>query len=439
MRNTAIISCLILLILFGNRCGTRQAGSSGEKITITFWHSLVAASLPALNELITKYETEHPNVKIKAQYIPTGDALIQKLVTAVQSQTAPDISWIHSNFLEDLVKSQAIYRMDHFIKGENGLDSDVLNDIYPALLTYASWRDTLYSMPMEATNLGMIYNQGLFRENGLDPEHPPATWDELQDYARRLTQDRDGDGKFERVGFFVPVFPSSGPLGGWTTWQFMPFLWQAGGYLVTEDQSRVLYDSEAGVAALTLWRDMYNENHIKTFGTDADVALSAGHLAMALDGPWALPRYKTLLKNLDWAVAPLPAGPMKRATVVGGEYLAIFKQSKHPDEAWKFVKWILEPEVQAFWSIRSGYLPIRHQASEVPEFQAYLRDHPDYRVFVEQMDVAQTQRSIDFHSLRITAHLSRALEEATLGGIDPAEALSKAAAESNALLRMVPE
>ncbi len=48
--------------------------------------------------------------------------------------------------------------------------------------------------------------------------------------------------------------------------------------------------------------------------------------------------YEELLKDIDWAFAPLPAGPAKKATVVGGEYLAIFKQSKFPKEAWKFIK-----------------------------------------------------------------------------------------------------
>jgi len=432
-----LVSIFVVLLLLGG-CGKDQR-SGGERVTITFWHSLVSASLPALNELIAKYEAANPAVRIKAQYVPTGDALIQKLVTAVQSRTAPDLSWIHSDFLEDLVSSGAIYQMDHFINGENGLPPEVLEDVYPALRQYASWRDTLYSMPMEATNLALIYNKGMFRDAGLDPEHPPATWDELHDYARRLTQDSDGDARYEQVGFFVPIFPSSGPLGGWMVWQFLPFLWQAGGYLITEDQTRVLYDSEQGVTALTLWRDMYRDTHMSRFSTDADMAFAAGYLTMSLDGPWNLPRYATLLKDLDWAIAPLPAGPEKRATVVGGEYLAIFKQSEHPEETWKFVKWILEPEVQAFWSIRSGYLPVRHQVMQVPEFQEYLKGHPNFRAFVEQMEVAQAQRPIDFHGMMITRHLAEALEKATVGDVDPSKALSEAATKSNRLLSTVQE
>ncbi|NUM78508.1 extracellular solute-binding protein, partial [candidate division KSB1 bacterium] len=67
-----------------------------NKITITFWHSFVASTIPSLEELIKRFEVEHPEITIKAQYVPTGDALVQKLITAIQSQTAPDISWIHA-------------------------------------------------------------------------------------------------------------------------------------------------------------------------------------------------------------------------------------------------------------------------------------------------------------------------------------------------------
>ncbi|MEO8399311.1 MAG: extracellular solute-binding protein, partial [Ignavibacteriaceae bacterium] len=66
------------------------------RTNIIFWHSFVSSTIPAVNKLITRFEKEHPNIKITAQYIPTGDALVQKLITSIQSNTAPDISWIHA-------------------------------------------------------------------------------------------------------------------------------------------------------------------------------------------------------------------------------------------------------------------------------------------------------------------------------------------------------
>lgn len=413
-------------------CGGDE--SKSDKVEIVFWHSFVSSTVPALNTLIEDFEKEHPNIDINAQYVPTGDALVQKLITSLQSKTAPDISWLHAHFMEDLVQADAIYKMDDFINGPNGIPQEDIEDIYPALRQYASWRGTLYSLPMEATNLALLYNKDMFRAAELDPERPPQNWDELRDYARKLTFDKDGDGKNEQTGMFLPVFPAAGPLSGWMVWQFHPYLWQAGGYKINLEQTRVMYNEEPGVQALSLWKEMYHELSLDVFTSDYDVAFASGNLAMAMDGPWNLPRYEEILKDMDWAFAPLPAGPVKRATIVGGEYLAIFKQSEHPDEAWEFVKWIIKPEVQAKWAMTSGYLPIRKAVNDVPEFKKYLEEHPNFKVFVDQMEYGQAERPIDYGGMEIMRHIANAIEQATVGNYDVKEALNKAAALSNKVL-----
>ncbi|MCF7740156.1 MAG: ABC transporter substrate-binding protein [Candidatus Marinimicrobia bacterium] len=435
-----VVILIISLLLLNIDCGqnTKQRKEDG-KVTITFWHSFVASTIPALKDLIKEFEKEHPNINIKAQYVPSGDALIQKLITAIQSNTAPDISWIHSHFLPDLVDAKAIYNMEEFVNGKNGLSEQTYNNIYEPLIQYASLRDTLYSIPMEATNLAFLYNKKMFREVDLDDSKAPQNWGQLRKYAKLLTKDKDNNGEYDQMGLFLPIYPASGSLSGWMVWQWFPFLWQAGGHIVSKDQSHVLYNSTAGVKALNLWKDIYNELDLEKFTSDYDIAFASERLSMAMDGPWNLPRYNRLLKDLDWTFAPLPEGPEKKATIVGGEYLVIFKQSDYPDEAWSFIKWIIQPEVQAKWAMKSGYLPVRRDVEKVPEFKEYLKNNPNFKVFIDQMEFAQVQRKIDYHGLQITRHIAQAIEEATLGGEDPQVTLDRAAKKSNALLQSVPK
>jgi len=426
---------LSILFLLNISC-SKSNDDSSHKIKIHFWHSFVARTIPALNNLIEMYEKENPHIEIVAQYIPSGDPLIQKLVTAIQSNTAPDISWIHSDFLHKLVDADAIYKMEHFINGEDGLSEEEMNDIFPQSLQSAKWRDTLYAMPMEATTLALIYNKDKFKEAGLDPNKPPQNWDELYDYAIKLTKGKNGDGKTDQYGFYVPAFPASGPLSVWMVLQWTPFLWQAGGEEINKDQTKVLFNSEAGVKALLLWKKLFDEQKFTNFTLTHDLGFISGTIAMIMDGPWDLPELREI-NNFEWGVTCLPAGPVKQVTYLAGEHLAIFKQSKNPDEAWKFVKWIISPEVQAKFSQESGYLPIRKSVLEMKEYKKFLETDPAMKAFVEQIEISQARAPIDYFRVEINQNIAEAVEKATIGNVDVIKALDEAAEKSNRLLQQV--
>ncbi len=433
MRKYLLILSLIAGIALNgcNGSGSNQS-EKGGKVTITFWHSFVSSTVPALDTLIATFEKTHPDIVINAQYVPTGDALVQKLITSVQSKTAPDVSWIHSDFLQYLVEARAIYPMSHFLQGPDSLSHADLYDIYTPLLQAASWRGTLYSMPMEATDLAIIYNKDMFKRAGLDPETPPGNWQALVETAKKLTTSVNG---VRKIGFFVPVYPAAGPLGAWMEWQWMPFLWQAGGDVINPTQSQILVNQEGGIKSLDLWQQIYNYQDQSHFTVDYDAAFVSQRVAMIMDGPWDLPRYRRILTNFHWGVAPLPAGPAGRATILGGEYLAIFKQSKHPQAAWTFVKWILQPEVQALWSMKSGYLPVRKSVMQLKDYQDYLKSHPRFAVYVNEMKYGRSPRPIDYNDLEISQKIAEAIEKATLGKARPESVLDVAARESNKLLK----
>lgn len=419
---------VLLFAFLLSGCG--EAADDGV-VTLRFWHSFVASTRPALEELIVRFEEEHPGIRINAQYVPTGDGLVRKLMASFQTGTAPDLSWVHADFLGKLVQADAIYPLAGFVDGPNGFSAEEMADFFPATLEAARWRDTLYALPMEATLLGLIYNRDHLREAGI--VDPPATWTELHDYALRLTKDTNDDGRMDRFGFYVPAFPASGALSIWTVLQWSPYLWSAGGYIINPDQTAVMYDSDAGVEALTLWRDLYEGMGRPGTSMTHDAEFIGGHVSMIMDGPWDLPTFRRLA-HIDWGVAPLPAGPEGRVTYLAGEHLAIFTSTEHPDEAWTFVKWVSQPEVQAFFSAESGYLPVRRSTLDLPAYQADLADDPALKAFVDQMPLGRARRPIDFYHVEINQHIAEAIENTLIGREDPREALRASAEKSNALL-----
>jgi ABC-type glycerol-3-phosphate transport system substrate-binding protein len=422
------ILIIILLLIFG--CSDRK---KDERVVVTFWHSFVSTTIPSLEELINRFEKEHPDIRINAQYVPTGDALIQKLVTAIQSQTAPDISWLHADFLDKLVEADAIYDMRTFIDGEDGLSQEEMDDIFDQLLQTFTHKGILYALPMEATTLALVYNKDHFRAAGLDPEKPPETWQQLREYANILTKDKNGDGIRDQYGFYIPAYPASGPLSVWVVLQWSPYIWQAGGDIIHPEGNRVLFNSDAGVAALTLWRDIYRDLNFSNYSFTHDMGFASGSLSMIMDGPWDLPTFRKM-KNVDWGIASLPAGPKQKATYMAGEGLAVFKQSKNPDAAWTFIKWVAQPEIQAMFSMSSGYLPIRKSVLERDDYKEFLEKDHAMKGFVEQIPIARKRPTIEKYYIDINQNIADAIEKTIIGSKDPKAALDDAAAKSNKLL-----
>lgn len=424
-----LVAILVAVLLTG--CGTGDDGSESG-VELVFWHSLISSATPALDTLVSEFEAAHPHIRVRTQYVPSGNAFVQKLVSAVYSGNAPDVAWNYARF-EELAQADAIYSLDEW-EGSDAVPDATWEDVFPPLRQLASWRGTRYGVPFEATSLALLYNKDLFRAAGLDPERPPRTWDELRTYVRRLTVDEDADGWPEQVGFLVPIHPASSALDGWMVWQWQPFLWQAGGALMDTAQTQVLFDREAGIEALAFWKELYEGQGLHRFASEGETAFASQQAAMILDGPWNLHRYPDLLADIDWGIAPLPAGPVRRATNVSGEFLVVFKQTEHPEAAWTFVRWMLRPEVQARWAMQTGYLPVRRSVLEREDFQQYLAARPNYRVYVEALEYGRAQRPIDVHGARIIRHVAEAVEQATVGEQQPELVLRRAAEKANRLL-----
>ncbi|MCF7808325.1 MAG: ABC transporter substrate-binding protein [Candidatus Marinimicrobia bacterium] len=427
MRSKRLIILIIALLLIS--CGKQP--SEDSKTQIRFWHSFVAATHPALRELISQYEAENPGIEIVEQYVPTGDALIQKLATAIRSNTAPDISWIHADFLDKLVQASAIYPMEHFFQQDSIQMESIISDIWPELLKTAIWQDTLFALPMEATTLGLVYNKDHFRRVGLDPDRPPQNWEELGQFVDRLCTDTNGDGVLERRGFYVPVFPASGPLSIWMVLQWSPFLWSAGGHFLQADNFE--FHHESGVKVLSLWQDLFVSQDMIRFSLGHDSGFLSEQVSMIMDGPWDLPLLRENSK-FEWGVAPLPAGPSGQFTYMAGEHLVIFRQSKHPTESFKFVKWILDPKVQASFSMKSGYLPVRQATLELEEYKRFLEEDAAMRAFVDLLQYARGREALGSKQVEINQLIAEAIERACMGADTPEAALSKAARGAQELL-----
>jgi multiple sugar transport system substrate-binding protein len=128
---------------------------------------------------------------------------------------------------------------------------------------------------------------------------------------------------------------------------------------------------------------------------------------------------------------------VRTATNAGGESLFLFRSAPERERAaWEFMKFVMGPDFQVDWAIRTGYLPVSRSAASDPRYRAFLVENPFLAVYNEQMAVARTRPALPGYPA-LSATLGRALESALYGKETPAEALRRAAAAVDRLLEGV--
>jgi multiple sugar transport system substrate-binding protein len=145
---------------------------------------------------------------------------------------------------------------------------------------------------------------------------------------------------------------------------------------------------------------------------------------MYITGPWNLGEFRRRLSpamQSRWATAPLPGpdGPETGLSTAGGSSLVLFRGSRHPDEAWKLIRFLSTPEAQTRFFRLTGDLPARREAWR----DTALTNDPNLRTFEVQLTrVVSTPKIPEWE--QISMKLQSAVEAMILGGAAPDSALA---------------
>jgi multiple sugar transport system substrate-binding protein len=392
--------------LFGaSACGGDTGQGGGGKITLTWWDYFEAANAEAVEAMHKRYMENNPNITIERRALPFAE-LKRTLLQGAGAGQLPDMVVIdnpdHQSFAELGVLEDLTDRIESW--GEAG-------QYFEGPWNSTLWQGKNYGIPDNSNCLTLWYNQEFTNAAGVDP---PANWDELVAAAEALTE---GD----RFGFAASAVQSEEG-----TFQWLPFLWEAGADIPN-------IDSEGGRAALGLWVGMVNEGWMSQgiLGwTQEDVKnqFVNNQAAMMTNGPWQIPVIEEEAPDLKWNVVPLPEGE-ESASILGGENLAIISGKENVDAAWDLLTWWQRPENLKRYLIQSGKLPSRQDLAQDPHWS----DDPVLGVFVEQLRVARA-RAYGPNYPEISSAIQDAIQAAISGESSVEEALSRAQEKITPLL-----
>jgi multiple sugar transport system substrate-binding protein len=278
------------------------------------------------------FKVAYPNIETDVQSI-TYNELLDKFRTALLGNAAPMV-----------VRLQILGGVEFAAKGYlNPLKPEDVGytsaDFWPGALKSVTWEGETYGIPTNNETMGFIWNAKIFADAGLDPEAPPATWDDVVAYSKTIHD------KLGIAGYGLVAKQNAGN----TPFRFMPQLWAYGGGALDETAPEPTYETvelnnEGSKAALQAAYDMYVRD--KSAPTSAltntqaenQAPFIAGQLAMMIAHPAEYAKMLDLaskatgadkevadavVENMRYGL--LPEGPARRAVVFGGSNIHVVK------------------------------------------------------------------------------------------------------------------
>ena len=355
MMAAALLAALLLSLV--------GCGSSDGKTHLTFqiWDTAQQAGMQAMCEA---YTAQHPDVVIDVQIVSWSEYWT-KLEAAAESNTLPDIFWMHTN--------QLLYYADFGMLADvTDLYDDVESGYYQnhfseiSLGNISGSNGRYYGVPKDKDNGVLVYNKEMFDQAGVAYPNDDWTWDDLVDASQKIY---DATGKYGFMAY------NEDHLGYWD------FVYQAGGYILNEDRTQGGYTQPATARAIEFYVNMQKEDWCpdQTYfaETQPGIAFFSGECAMYLEGNWELMNKATRYDNMEgkWDIAPLPKCPDPesgdgRATMSNGLCYSTAAQGKNLEIVKDVLKFFGTEEAQriasSYGAAISAYI-----GTEDPYYEAF--------------------------------------------------------------------
>jgi multiple sugar transport system substrate-binding protein len=363
---------ILIVLVAAAGCNRKPAADGDAPVTITFWHFWRQAYM---EPLIAAFEAAHPGIQVEDEQL-TWQAGQEKIQAAIAAGNAPNLCELGSTWLPRFAAAGALADLTPVadsLRGELGHWEAATRD------------GRVYGLPWVVGTRALFWNKSLFRAAGLDTTRGPETWDELLHAATRLSSLPGVKGFGLNAGERYVLFK-----------KFMPFAWGNGGEILTADMTRSAFDSPANAEALDFYVRLAEHSLIEKQDV-IDRAFMEGKVGMMLSGAWNLKVFGEEAPGLAFGVdlIPRPAADQGRhASFAGGEYLVTFARSRPREQGPNSIPEAAAIALARFLVRRDNAVALCRDVRSVQpaafgaEADPYYRDHPQDRVFLEQLKTA---------------------------------------------------
>ncbi|MGC8972259.1 MAG: extracellular solute-binding protein [bacterium] len=358
--------CLVLIGLLIVYVLIFDSLAFGAKTELTLWmFSLTPETQKWMQEeLVPQFEKKFPDYTVRVQYVPY-EGYREKIGTALSAKTLPDIFEEGTQSAGWMASSGTVIPVDKWVKNWTEV-----KDFYPAAWKQPQYQGRQWGIPFYMHPSTLLYWKDVFKEVGLDPNKPPYTQEIYLRYIPKL-QKIEGN-RTVRLGGWAPE--------GWRALfqEFEVVIQRFGGKLVSEDYSKVLFDSEEGEKALTYLVKLYQtayppgvaklpeQTPIPWF---AQKAIAMHFRAHTTEVKNVLRYNPEAFKDLGFGIPLRAEGYTRKVSIQWRNSLFISVNCKNPDIAIEFIKLFVSPKNNVKYCDLQGYVPVRKSALSLKSVQ----------------------------------------------------------------------
>ncbi|MCC6793687.1 MAG: ABC transporter substrate-binding protein [Candidatus Hydrogenedentes bacterium] len=406
---TALVCAVVIFLLWPVRSGWVLAsfdapapGTDPEhdaiqqgRTIITYWDRSQGHEYEMHNSLVDEFNKSQDKIYVRTVSIGWR---IEKLLTAISSGAPPDVCSMDGQALSQLAPQGCFIPLNDWMATQPNMREE---DFFPHMYETASMNGTVYGIPCTTDVYCLLWNKEAFRKAGLDPERPPRTMEELQEFAAKLTV-RGPNGEIEQIGFLP-----------WLPWDFT-YMWGRffGGNWFNEDFSAVVSAQDPQIVKSLEWQRSWvkdpSDPNPPAYALDKDVAQAfyngfsaggayfsatnpfyTGKVAMIHEGEWQCTFIPKYAPNLEWGVAPIPQPEGAPPLCYSGSCVldGVPVGSKNMEEALTFLAWYYAPRADGRPSPASDYAHMIHNLTGRKTEAAHERftQDPKFAVFVNEL------------------------------------------------------
>ncbi len=371
-RSGARVMCVAALAAMLCACGGKRDPQQG-KVVVQYWEKWPAFEAAAMRAVVDDFNASQNRIFVDYTAVSQMD---HRLTLATAGGVPPDVAGVAGKSLPSYAENNALLPLDR-LAAQHGVKREQYIDVFWRICSY---RGHLWALPTTPASLALIWNKKMFREAGLDPNQPPRSIAQLEQFNEKLTKRRP-DGRLAACGH-LPAEPDSGPgTAGWYDdiwgWWFGGKHWDGDRTITTDSAQNVAaydwvasYPRRFGASDLLAFRDGCG-----TFASSQNPFFT-GRLAMVIQGPWIYNFIQMFAPaDFEWGMAAFPSAfgdQLKDVTMVETDALVIPTGAKHPAEAFEFMQYVnSQKPMEKLCLAQRKFSPLRECS---PDF---FRHHPN--------------------------------------------------------------